>query len=73
MDKEAFDRALQMPCPIALVRAFVQEKLPGFLCDSKEKRPSYGIANTRLHLSEFDLKYFLQLFAPQGLKHHKLV
>ena len=62
-----------MSRPVALIRAFGQQELPGFFDDAKEKRPVCCAANEGLHFSELDLKHFFKLLAPQGAEDYRLV
>ena len=68
MNEEAFNGTVRVPRPVALIRAFGQQELPGFFADAKEKRPVCCAANAGLHFSELDLKHFFKRLRLKGRK-----
>src|SRR3989442_2803928 len=68
-----FDGALQMPCPVALVRPFLQQEVASRRGHAEEKLPLGRIQNPLLHLAQLDIQHFLQLLLPERMKHHHLV
>src|ERR1017187_9331004 len=70
----ALDRALQMPCPVSRIGAFLQQMV--FHC---LRAVEYELVRTRshqhalLHHPEFDVQNLRQMLVAQRLEHHCLV
>src|SRR5882757_4386299 len=69
----AFDGALEVPRTVALVRAFLQEEVAAGIGYPEQELPLSGFQNALLHLAQLDFEDFLELLAPQRMKHHHFV
>ncbi len=69
----ALDRALQVPCAIALVRAFLQEELFTRAGHAEQELAFGCFQHPLLDLSQFDIQHFLELFFPKWMKNHHFV
>src|SRR5215469_9583690 len=73
MNKKAFNGTVQVPRPVALLRAFGQQELPDFFADTKEKRPVCCADQRGLALFGARSEALLQAAPPQGAEDYQLV
>ena len=73
IDDVALDGALQMASAVALVGAFLQEKIAAIGGDAEKELPLGGFENTLLNHGEFDVENLLELLAMQGMENDDLV
>ena len=73
MNKKAFNGTVQVPRPVALIRAFGQQELPDFFADTKEKRPVCCADQRGLALFGARSEALLQAAPPQGAEDYQLV
>src|ERR1700682_2281268 len=69
----AFDRALEVPRAVALVRAFLQKEVAAGIGHAEQELTLGGFQDALLHLAQLDFEDFLKLLAPQRMKHHHFV
>ena len=69
----AFDGALEVPCAVALVRAFLQEELAAGVGHAEQELTLGGFQNALLHLAQLDFEHPLKLLTSQRMKHHHFI
>src|SRR5258708_9973870 len=69
----AFDRALEVPRAIALVRAFLQEEVAAGIGHAEQELTLGGFQDTLLHLAQLDFEHPLKLLTPQRMTHPQFV
>ena len=67
------DGTLQVAGAIALIRAFLEQKLAAGIRHAKEELPLGCVQDPLLHLPQLNIEHFLKLLAPQWMEDHHLV
>ena len=67
------DGPLQVACSVALVGAFLQQKIAASRCHAEKKLALGRVQHALLDLAQFDVQDFLQLLLAQGMKDHDFI